>query len=113
VVSSAFFLMAGATFFAIAATFTFPVAVATVWALPVAVRVAVAVLSFSPPTIPVPVPIPTITSFAVAMILAGGAMTFRVIVMAVRAVCKWERRREVSTVLESCLLVEGAPVDWQ
>ena len=81
--------------------------------------IAVAVLSFSPPTVPVsfpvpvPVPIPTITSFAVAMVLAGGAMTFRVIVMAVRAVCKWERRREVSTMLESCLLVEGAPVDWQ
>jgi len=108
-ISSAFFLMAGASFFAIAAAF--PVSVAAVRAFPVAVRVAVTVLSFSPAT--APIPIPTITLFAVAMVLARGAMTFRVTVVVVRTVCKRERRKEVSTMLDGCLLVEGAPVDWQ
>ena len=115
IISSAFFLMAGASFFAIAAAFALsvavPFAVAAVRAFPVAVRVAVTVLSFSPAT--VPIPIPTITSFTVAMILARGAMTFRVTVVVVRTVCKRERRKEVSTMLDGCLLVEGAPVDWQ
>jgi hypothetical protein len=46
------------------------------------------------------------------MVLARGAVTFRITVMMVRALCERERRKEVSTVLESCLLVEGAPVDW-
>jgi hypothetical protein len=32
-------------------------------------------------------------------------------VVMMRAVCERERRKEVSTVLEICLLVEGAPVD--
>jgi hypothetical protein len=95
IISSAFFLMAGASFFAIAAAFAVsvavPFAVAAVRAFPVAVRVAVTVLSFSPAT--VPIPIPTITSFAVAMILARGAMTFRVTVVMVRTVCKRERRK--------------------
>jgi hypothetical protein len=112
--SSAFFLVAGASFFAIAAAFPIsvavPFAVAAVGAFPVAVRVAVTVLSFSSAT--VPIPIPTITPFAVAMVLARGAMTFRVTVV-VRTVCKRERRKEVSTMLDGCLLVEGAPVDWE
>jgi hypothetical protein len=75
------------------------------------VRIAVTVVSVSPATVPVPFSVPTIT---VAMVLARGAVTFRITVMVVmmRAVCERERRKEVSTVLEICLLVEGAPVDW-
>jgi len=108
--SSAFFLVARASFFAITTTFTIPVAVTTVWAFPITVRVAFTVLSVSPAT--VPVPIPTIT-VAVAMVLARGAVTFRVtVVVVMRTVCERERRKEVSTVLEICLSVEGAPVDW-
>jgi hypothetical protein len=44
--------------------------------------------------------------------LARRAVTVRITVMMVRAVCKRGRRKEVSTVQERCLLVEGAPVDW-
>jgi len=119
VVSSAFFFKARASLFAIAASFAFPVAipfaVTPIWAFPVAVRVALAVLSLSPATVSfsIPIPVPTITSFAVAMVLARGAMTFRVAMMVMRTFCKRKRRKEVSTVLDSCLLVEGAPVDWQ
>ena len=109
---SAFFLVARPSFVAITTAFTIPVAVTAVWAFPITVRIAVTVVSVSPATVPVPVPIPTIT--VVTMVLARGAVTFRVtvVVMMMRAVCKRERRKEVSTVLEVCLLVEGAPVDW-
>jgi hypothetical protein len=110
---SAFFLVARASFM-ITTAFTVPVAipiaVTAVWAFPITVRIAFTVVSVSPPT--VPVPIPTIT-VAVTMVLARGAVTFRVtVVVMMRAVCERERRKEVSTVLEICLLVEGAPVDW-
>jgi hypothetical protein len=78
------------------------------------VRETFAVVSVSPATVPVPfsVPVPTITPVTFAMVLARGAVTFRITVMMVRALCERERRKEVSTVLEICLLVEGAPVDW-
>jgi hypothetical protein len=73
-------------------------------------RIAFTLVSVSPATVSVPFPISTV---AVAMVLAGGAVTFRVtVVVVMRAVCERERRKEVSTVLEICLLVEGAPVDW-
>jgi hypothetical protein len=116
VLPSAFFLIARASFIAITTAFTVPVAipiaVTAVGALPLAVRIAFTLISVSPATVPVPVPIPTIT-VAVAMVLARGAVTFRVtMVVVMRAVCERERRKEVSTVLEICLLVEGAPVDW-
>jgi hypothetical protein len=117
VLPSAFLLVARrAYFFAITTAFTIPIAitVSSVWAFPITVRETVAVVSVSPAAVPVPfsVPVPTITTVAVAMVLARGAVTFRITVMMVRALCERERRKEVSTVLESCLLVEGAPVDW-
>ena len=116
VLPSAFLFMARASFFPITAAFTLPVtipvAVTTICAFPITVRETLAVVSFSPATVSVPVPFPTITSVAFAMVLARGAVTFRITVMMVRAFCEGERRKEVSTVLESCLLVEGAPVDW-
>jgi hypothetical protein len=118
-VSSAFVLVAGTSFFAkatafavlVAIPFTVPFAVTAVWAFPVTVGVAVAVVSFSPAS--VSVSIPTIASLTVAMVLARGAVTFRVTVMVMRAVCEKGRRKWVSTVLDGCPLVEGAPVDWQ
>jgi hypothetical protein len=110
--------MARASFFAKTTAFTLPIAipfaVTAIWAFPITVRETLAVVSVSPATVPVsfPVSVSTITSVAFAMILARGAVTFRITVMMVRAFCERERRKEVSTVLESCLLVEGAPVDW-
>lgn len=114
VLPSAFFFVPWASFVAVTTAFTVPVAIpiaiTTVWAFPITVRISVTVLSVSPAT--VPVPIPTIT-VAVAMVLARGAVTFRVtVVVVMRAVCERGRRKEMSTVLEICLLVEGAPVDW-
>jgi len=103
--------VAWAPFIAITTAFTvIPItilfSVTAVWAL-ITVRITVTVVSVSPATVPVPVPIPI-----PAMVLTRGAVTFRVTMMMVRAVCKRERRKEVSTMVEICLLVEGGPVDW-
>ena len=119
--SSTFLFKARASFLTIAATLTIPVAfpiaffvtVAAVRALAVG-GVPVTVFPFSPATVPVPVPVSTITPVAVAMVLTRRAVALGVTVMVVvRAVCKMGRRKEVSTILDGCRLVEGALVDWQ
>jgi len=59
--------------------------VAAVRAFRVTGRVAITVLSFSLPyPVSFPTPIPMITSFAVAMVLARGVVTFRVTVVVIR-----------------------------
>jgi hypothetical protein len=116
VLPSALFVARRAAFFTMTTalgTTTIPIAVAAFWAFPITMRETLAVVSVPPAAVPVPVsfpvPVSTITSVAV---LARRAVTVRITVMMVRAVCKRGRRKEVSTVQERCLLVEGAPVDW-
>jgi len=105
---SASFLVAWAPFIAITTAFTVPVAIPiTILFAVTAIWALTTVVSVSPATVPVPVPIAI-----PAMVLTRGAVTVRVTVMMVRAVYERERRKEVSTVLEIGLLVEGAPVDW-
>lgn len=120
--SSTFLFVARASFLAIAATtltipVAFPVTVATVRALAVG-GVPLTILPFSPatvsvPPVPIPVSVSAIAPFAVAMVPTRRTMTLGVSVVVVRAVCKMGRRKEVSTILDGCWLVEGVLVYWQ
>ena len=114
--SSTFLVVAWASFLTVAATLTiplaFPVAVTAVRALAVR-RVPFTVISFSSATVPAPVSVSTVTPFAVTMVLTRRTVTLGVTVVVVRAFCKMGRRKEVSTILDGCRLVEGVPVDWQ